>query len=258
MTSSKNWNRLDECSEERVVMTTQPLVLSLSIQQEVQLRFLNPSDVNEVKKLCREFFPIEYPDSWYEEITSHSRFYSLAATHHGCIVGIIVAELKPQSKLNKEDGDLLASYYPPTVQVAYILSLGVVREFRRYGIASLLLDSLLSYLTSSERLDCKAVYLHVLSTNTVALRFYERRKFRQHLFLPYYYAIKGKTRDGYSYVLYINGGQAPWSLLDYVSHCSNTLAKLQPCTLPHHIYTAARSILHRLWSRTASEVSHNS
>ena len=29
------------------------------MQQEIQLRFLCPSDVGEVKKLCSEWFPIE-------------------------------------------------------------------------------------------------------------------------------------------------------------------------------------------------------
>ncbi|XP_013069605.1 N-alpha-acetyltransferase 60-like [Biomphalaria glabrata] len=240
------------------VEMTEKLPLSLSVQQEVQLRFLGPSDVTEVKKLCREWFPIEYPDSWYEEITSNSRFYSLAATHHARIVGLVVAELKPQAKLNKEDGDLLASYYPPTAQVAYILSLGVVGDFRRIGIASLLLDSLLSYLTSKDRHDCKAVYLHVLSTNTVALRFYERRRFRRHLFLPYYYAIQGKARDGYSYVLYINGGEPPWSIFDYLTHCSAVVTKLQPCAFPRQVYTAVRNIIQRMLSRSVTEVSHNS
>ncbi|PVD38256.1 hypothetical protein C0Q70_00867 [Pomacea canaliculata] len=107
---------------------------ALQVQQEVQLRFLCPADVGEVKKLCTEWFPIEYPDSWYDDITSSSRFYSLAATHQSRIVGLIVAELKAKSKLNKEDGDILASYYPSSMQVAYILSLGVVDDFRRNGI----------------------------------------------------------------------------------------------------------------------------
>ena len=78
---------------------------------------------------------------------------------------------------------------------------------------SLLLDSLLSYLTTKEYNNCKATYLHVLSTNHNAIRFYERRNFRAHSYLPYYYSIQGKPRDGYSYVLYINGGQPPWSIL---------------------------------------------
>lgn len=80
-------------------------------------------------------------------------------------------------------------------------------------LGSLLLDSLLSYLTTTERCNCKAAYLHVLSTNQTAIRFYERRNFSAHSYLPYYYSIQGKPRDGYSYVLYINGGKPPWSLL---------------------------------------------
>jgi hypothetical protein len=34
-------------------------VQALRMQQEVQLRFLCPSDVEEVKKLCIDWFPIE-------------------------------------------------------------------------------------------------------------------------------------------------------------------------------------------------------
>ena len=42
---------------------------------ELQLRFLNPSDIPEVKRLCKEWFPIEYPDVWYTDITSNHKFY---------------------------------------------------------------------------------------------------------------------------------------------------------------------------------------
>jgi len=57
------------------------------------------------------------------------------------------------------------------------------------------------------------VYLHVLATNLIAIRFYEKRRFQAHSFLPYYYSIQGKPQDGYLYVLYINGGKPPWSIL---------------------------------------------
>ena len=33
--------------------------VSFSIQPEVQLRFLNPNDIDEVKTLCQDWFPIE-------------------------------------------------------------------------------------------------------------------------------------------------------------------------------------------------------
>lgn len=36
---------------------------------------------------------------------------------------------------------------------------------------------------------------------------------RLHSFLPYYYSVDGKCKDGFTYVLYINGGHPPWGLL---------------------------------------------
>ena len=33
-----------------------------------------------------------------------------------------------------QDGDILASRFPPTTEVAYILSLGVMKEYRRAGV----------------------------------------------------------------------------------------------------------------------------
>ena len=55
-----------------------------------------------------------------------------------------------------------------------------------------MLDTLVSHLTSSENYDVRAIYLHVLTTNSQAIHFYEKRGFKPHLFLPYYYNIKGK------------------------------------------------------------------
>lgn len=49
--------------------------------------------------LCIDCFPVEYPRSWYEDITSNPKFFSLAAIHKSAIVGIIVAEIKLYIKL---------------------------------------------------------------------------------------------------------------------------------------------------------------
>lgn len=57
---------------------------------------------SQVKTLCRQWFPIEYPDVWYEDITTNPHFYALAATLHMQIIGLLVAETKPLSKMNKE------------------------------------------------------------------------------------------------------------------------------------------------------------
>ncbi|CAG2161933.1 unnamed protein product, partial [Oppiella nova] len=185
----------------------------------IELRFLCPTDVPKVKQLCSDWFPIEYPDSWYEDITSNPKFFALAAVFHFEIIGLIVAEIKPQTKCNREDQGLLASSLVNNSRVVYILTLGVVKEFRRVGIATLLLDNLIHHLTRNESTkDCRALYLHVLTTNLVAIRFYEKRQFKRHLFLPLYYSINSTARDGFSYVLYINGGRPQPTLL-YPFHC---------------------------------------
>ena len=142
---------------------------------ELQLRFLCPQDLEQVKLLCRDWFPIEYPDTWYQEITSNPRFFSLAATLSGSIIGLIVAETKELNQLAKEDRSLLANCFLSNTKVGYILSLGVASSYRKQGIASLLLDQLISYFNTNYSNQVKALYLHVLTTNTQAIHFYEHR-----------------------------------------------------------------------------------
>jgi len=222
--------------------TSVPLVNCM----ELQLRFLSPQDIDQVKILCRDWFPIEYPDTWYQEITSNPRFFSLAATLNGTIIGLIVAETKELAQLAKEDRSLLASCFRSGTKVGYILSLGVSQQFRKQGIASLLLDQLISHLTSEQFSQVKALYLHVLTTNTQAISFYEHRGFQVHSFLPYYYAIKGKRKDGFTHVLYLNGGHPTWGALDYVK-----LAALALCSLsPHRAVARLCSKLNLAWLAT--------
>ena len=124
---------------------------------------------------------------------------------------MIVAEMKPQSKCNREDQGLLSFHVSKEAQVAYILTLGVVKSERRNGTATHLLNKLIHHLTRRDEKKCLAIYLHVLTTNTVAISFYEKHNFQRHLYLPLYYSIEGSSRDGYSYVLYINNGRAPFN-----------------------------------------------
>lgn len=99
----------------------------------------------------------------------------MAAVFNQEIIGLIVAEIKPYSSLHEEDKGILAKSLADC-DIAYILSLGVLKEYRRNGIASLLLDSLLQNLLTPEKKKVKAVFLHVLTTNTAAIMFYEQKK----------------------------------------------------------------------------------
>lgn len=90
---------------------------------------------------------------------------------------------------------------------------------------SLLLDSLKEHISTTAQDHCKAIYLHVLTTNNTAIHFYENRDFKQHHYLPYYYSIRGVLKDGFTYVLYINGGHPPWTILYPFSH-RNTICSI--------------------------------
>ncbi|CAF1011192.1 unnamed protein product [Brachionus calyciflorus] len=187
---------------------------------DISLRHLCQEDIPELKRLCTEWFPVDYPDTWYQDIASNKKFYSIAAINNNAIIGIIVAEVKLKKTTDREDCNILSNKHDENTQITYILSLGVDKSFRRLGIASMLLDYLLSYLKAET--DCKAIYLHVLCTNKTAISFYEKRKFQQRIFLPRYYTIQGKHHDGYCYVYYMNNGEPPWTMTyPFFNHFKN-------------------------------------
>jgi len=232
-----------------ILIGTEPRV-PLVNSHELQLRFLSPDDIDQVKVLCRTWFPIDYPDTWYQEITSNPRFYSLAATLQGRMIGLIVAETKELGNLAKEDRTILATCFRKGTKVGYILSLGVCEEFRKQGIASLLLENLITHLTSDAFMKVKALYLHVLTTNSQAITFYERRGFSVHSFLPYYYAINGKRKDGFMYVLYLNGGHPTWGALDYAKSCAIIFCSISP----HRFLSFIWRKFQLVWGSTAPKL----
>lgn len=168
-------------------------------------------------------YPIQYPQEWYEQIAT-PKYYSLVALSESEIVGLIVCEIKPYLRLNKEDRNILPASMEDC-DVGYILSLGVHKKFRRKGIGSLLLDTFIHHITASDKQKIKALFLHVLTTNQTAIIFYERRNFRYHSFLPYYYSIRGRSRDAFLYVSYINGGRYPNILDQFKETVYNVLCR---------------------------------
>lgn len=79
-----------------------------------------------------------YPDTWYNDITSNSRFFSQAAIYQDRIIGMIVAEVKLKKTTDREDWFILSRKHPANTQITYILSIGVRKEFRRLGLGKLL------------------------------------------------------------------------------------------------------------------------
>ena len=72
-------------------------------------------------------------------------------------------------------------------QVGYILTIGVATRARRRGVAAALLQRVVAELT--ER-GCRACYLHVITYNQAAQRFYLAQGFAQQAQLANFYLIR--------------------------------------------------------------------
>lgn len=224
-------------------------VLPNSSNTSISFRFLRPGDQSEVKALCCDWFPLEYPDQWYDDIVHDNKYFSLAAceTNTHRIVGVLVADIFCFGQCNREDQIILHKSFPYNTPVCYILILGVIKEYRRQGLASILLQNLITNL--NKRATCKAIYLHVLFSNKQAIQFYQSKQFQYRAHLPHYYFIKGENQDGYTFVLYINGkkilfyeeiflkfifylgGYPPFTISDLISNCWSYLIETSPCRL---------------------------
>lgn len=144
---------------------------------DIYFRSILPSDFEVVKNLHDEFFPVKYSDSFYKDacnsvgIKNGKLFTSIATTANGAIVGFILAQIMPIADC--EDDYLLDENI--RADICYILTLGVVKAFRRTGLASALVNECRQYSMCHQQ--CGAVYLHVLHSNDAAIKFYEKNSF---------------------------------------------------------------------------------
>ncbi|EQC30002.1 hypothetical protein SDRG_12282 [Saprolegnia diclina VS20] len=188
----------------------------LSTPGSLVLRRLEPRDIPQLQALHEDWFPIRYNDSFYQNAgdglweTGEPLFTQVAAEHDEVLVGAVTAQI--QRVEEAEDKALLQS---GEGNLMYILTLGARQDYRRRGIASVLLETCIREAASSPQ--CGALYLHVKADNYSAIRFYEKNGFQRLRFLQDYYMIHGHNHNAYLYIRYINGGSAPSKWIDVLT-----------------------------------------
>ncbi|DBA03789.1 TPA: hypothetical protein N0F65_005679 [Lagenidium giganteum] len=118
-------------------------------------------------------FPVRYSDSFYADILLTPPGYTKFAYVDGCAVGAICCRLEP-----------IDSPSNPHAQRTYIMTLGILEPYRRCGLASRLLNSVVM---QSRQDGIDHVYLHVQTSNSAALRFYQRFGFQVTDMIKNYY-----------------------------------------------------------------------
>ena len=85
----------------------------------------------------------------------------------------------------------------------YVVTLGVDSRFRRLGLGRFLLKHLICMIREGEN-RCQTIFLHVLASNTSAIKLYESCGFKVYEHLPGHYHIDGAEFDAIKLVKYIN------------------------------------------------------
>ncbi|GBG24963.1 N-alpha-acetyltransferase 60 [Hondaea fermentalgiana] len=105
----------------------------------------------------------------------------------------------------------------------YVLTIATHPYCRRSGVGSKLLNYVIE--TAASNPACGVVYLHVITYNEAALRFYERHGFRRVETLTDFYRIDGRSYDAYLYAKFLGEAKpdtSPKTLwAAFVQHVSN-------------------------------------
>ena len=110
----------------------------------LRYRGVKEEDYERLRYLHLELFPVQYPDSFFRNVTSGNGHRGkpvltrVAVDETDTIVGFVIAQMLLTSEV--EDQNLFdGSFFPPPENICYIMTLGVAPEYARAGIASSLI-----------------------------------------------------------------------------------------------------------------------
>lgn len=139
----------------------------------VQLAEVTPANLQQLKQINISTLPVRYTEKFYDELLSKIKpEYLKFAFWNGFAVAAVCARVEP---LEGHDGFFKL----------YIMTINVLAPYRRRGIASVLLNHVLSEAAKDETII--EAYLHVQTSNDEAKKFYESRGFVQTDIIPNYY-----------------------------------------------------------------------
>ena len=186
-------------------------------------RPIQESDRDRVKELHEEWFPVVYQDEFYDDLVKErlagKRLHTcvaVASPEHGdeemtagelqqgeivsCAVGSFVSS-------NKMSRRMQAMLLPDRrfKRLFYVMTLGTVTEHRSSGLATAMIQWVESLVKQDSA--CGGIYLHVITYNAPAIRFYERLGFYRVEEIPEYYEIDGQKYASFLYAKYFNGNR---------------------------------------------------
>jgi ribosomal protein S18 acetylase RimI-like enzyme len=179
----------------------------------IRFRPIEPQDRLRIQELHEEWFPVVYQDEFYEQLVLHRMphtgepLYTCVATDANdpddTVVACVVGAVVDAQKLNIASRRLLLSDQERYRRLFYIMTLGTTSKYRQAGLGTAMMKKCIEEVVRDPR--CGALYLHVITLNDSAIRFYERLGFWRVQEIPDYYCIDGENYNCYLYAKYFNG-----------------------------------------------------
>jgi GNAT superfamily N-acetyltransferase len=173
---------------------------------DIIIKSLTKDHIDEIISLHKEWFPVNYNRSYFTNILdNHIGIGAFKIINsRECLIGSLLAQYHNEHKFRMKKilpnrNCLVSCLFP--YKIAYISTLGVIDEYRRLGLANLLVETFMKLVKDK----CLGIYLHVIEHNNVAMLFYEKIQFVKGDIIKDYYIINNACFDArIFYRLFIN------------------------------------------------------
>jgi ribosomal-protein-alanine N-acetyltransferase len=163
------------------------------VEDQVKLRNFTSSDLSRVLKIERTCFGKEaFTSVYFKYLHQYYGNTFIVAEHNSKIVGYVIGreEITDDDLLLPSDSSIILNHIRAE-KTGDIISLAVIPNYRRRGIAHLMIDYILERL---EKSDVKQVVLMVKVNNDPAINLYKKAGFQIKQLIENYYTSNG---DGY-------------------------------------------------------------
>ena len=182
---------------------------------------LSKTDIGQIKKLHKEWFPVEYDHHYFRKILINRRgnyftigaFYNIKNDNKNenkeVLIGLAMCEYRPVSDYfikhtspeaieeickNIDFNEEVQAYLKcEDYSCVYIMTIGVIDEYRKLNIGSTLIKQIINTCLWDNL--CVGVYLDVIYYNESAIKFYEKNNFKNVATIKNYYELKGNHYD---------------------------------------------------------------
>ncbi|CAB3371307.1 probable N-acetyltransferase san [Cloeon dipterum] len=124
-------------------------------RSKIELGDVTQHNIRQLKKLNQVVFPVSYNDKFYKDVLEAGELAKLAY-YNDIVVGAVCCRIDLSENSRR----------------LYIMTLGCLKQYRRLGIGTKMVEHILNYVQTDGSFD--SIFLHVQVNNASAIEFYKK------------------------------------------------------------------------------------